>query len=233
MIKKKLLTTFLTASLVTAIGSPVFADTSSGSVMETPTLEAGQTIDLQNGIENLPDGTVISEVLTFDQLMTRIAKDQKITEEEATANFLKTNPSAAAQRSSSDGSIARLATYRTFSVPLEVKVYYRPTLNFYCETSEAGGFHGISRIAGSYMNLESNGLDKKFSGNILINLENSIKIHYSVNGSFYNQGQVTFSLSGEFTGGLQVGTSGTLSASVSFATDYFGAYNMPGDFFWY
>lgn len=111
----------------------------------------------------------------------------------------------------------RSSTFRTFSDRVDVNDNYRPSVKFYCQTSEGGGFLGIVKILNVGMNRKNNGMTKQFGGTIYTNLENAGTIYWSVDGNFYNNGTTTCS------GGVNVGIDdfASVNFNVSHSTDFY------------
>ncbi|MEK4948737.1 hypothetical protein [Carnobacterium sp. FSL W8-0810] len=126
----------------------------------------------------------VSEILTFEEITEEIASDLEISITEA--QELVVDNSVTQSRMS-----AQAATYRTLSQQFTVTSSYKPTMRFYCQTSESGSFHGILKIMNVNMIRGYNGVTKQFSGTVYVNLERSDKIFYIVNGDFYNNGTTT------------------------------------------
>ncbi|GGG15102.1 hypothetical protein GCM10010912_69380 [Paenibacillus albidus] len=112
---KKLLLTSLSVCLL-AVGSPVCA---SSSVEESPASAIAQTIDLENDFDELSKDVIVSDVLTYDEMVSLMSEEQGITEDEASAIIL--NNSDANNRSSLESreAAARLNTYRTVTKMLD------------------------------------------------------------------------------------------------------------------
>ncbi|MBY3621156.1 hypothetical protein M2444_004702 [Paenibacillus sp. PastF-3] len=229
---KKLLLTSLSVCLL-AVGSPAFA---SSSVEESPATSIAQTIDLENDLDQLSKDVIVSDVLTYDELVSLMSEEQGITEEEASAIIL--NNSGANNRISLESreSAARLNTYRTVTKYLEGinNSYYRPSMEFYCQTSEGDGFRGIIKIMTSSMNtLYNNGsttVAKTYVGTLYVNLQDANTIYYIADGKFYNNGGIQ-----SVTGNIQIGVGGstTLGISATAATNLYMTIFQSDPFTWY
>ncbi|WP_147423836.1 hypothetical protein [Cohnella endophytica] len=105
---------------------------------------------------------------------------------------------------------------------------------FYCETSESGNFNGILKVLDTSMNRVANGKSKWFFGTIYTNLEHGAKIHYIVNGEFYNNGTITVTGTGTGTGtgGITVGGFFTMTFSVSSSSNFNATLYIADDFYW-
>ena len=138
--------------------------------------------------------------MTAQQLVNQYATDYDITLEQA-SDLLGIN---LYERSSQ--------TYRTISTQITVTNSYKPSISFYCETSEYGTYHGIIRVLRTEINRNYNGMSKQFSGSLYVNLEQADRIFYIINGDFFNNGSSTLS------GGLNIGIGE--SASVNLGGSY-------------
>lgn len=153
----------------------------------------------------------VSEVLTFDEIVRELARDENITILEAEKTML-------GNRSGRSNELARKSTYRTISQQFLVKNNYRPTMRFYCETTEGGNFRAIRRIRTVNMNRNSNGMSKQFSGSVYTKLEDPNRIFYIVNGDFYNNGTTTFNGNVD----IPVYAGASVTFGVSHARNHFG-----------
>lgn len=168
---------------------------------EADALMYSGSIDLLS-INDNPD-VVISEVMTYDEMIHHYAQNEGITYAEAGKLF----PAPRSVDATND------IGYRTFSVTLEVTSEYKPRLEFYCETAEGGHFFNINSIYSVQLVRIYGSISKQFSGDIEVWLRSSNSIEYVVNGDFYNYGTTTS------TGGvgldINLGESGKVSFSVS------------------
>jgi len=173
--------------------------------------------------ESKVGNTKISKVLTFNQIVEQIAKDNNISKNEA-ASQVKSNFSG----NSSLSITAERATYRTITETVPIWSNYQPQLAFYCQTSEEDYFHGIVKIMNVSLIRAYNGYSKQFSGTVYTNLEDANSIHWIIDGDFYNNGTTTVS------GGGSIGIGGvaTLNFGISYASNWFGYTNYPGDTTW-
>ncbi|WP_427337682.1 hypothetical protein [Caloranaerobacter sp. DY30410] len=196
-----------------------------------------QVIDLKksdfNGYLKVEDEqTVVSKVLTFEELVERIAKDNNISKLEATneiiRNYAKNKIGINSLSTNNLKALMSNKTYRVISSRFTVTSVYKPSLVFYCETSEGGSFWGIVKILYVGMNREYNGIVKQFNGTVYSNLENAGRIFWIVNGDFYDKGTTTFS------GGVDIGIgeSATVKFNLSYSSNYYaycyeeGSYNI-------
>ncbi|MCM3205575.1 hypothetical protein [Paenibacillus illinoisensis] len=231
MYLKRIIVSGLTVCLLAA-GSPVFADENNNVVVSSNVEGNIQTIDLQNGFENLPEEVVVSEVLTFDELVTVLAKEKGITEDEA-SNIIMNNSITSSRSAESKITAAQSATYRTIKQYLYGIPGYSPSLEFYCQTSEGGSARGIVKILNTDLNTLSwdaniqGYITKTYVGTVYVNLENANKIHYIVNGKFYHTGGVK-----TVTGNVGLSIGGTLTLGISATADeknLFYTVYWPGD----
>ncbi|MGM9903752.1 MAG: hypothetical protein ACI32O_07460 [Enterococcus sp.] len=144
---------------------------------------------------------IVSDVLTYEQMIKEIAYDYGISEEQAQIQIGYTEDMA-------QKAIQEKATFRTLSQMFTVNTSYKPTMRFYCETSESGSFRAIKKILEVNMIRGYNGLSKQFTGNVYVNLEDANRIFYIVNGDFYNNGTTSWNA------GVSIGVGG--SATVKF-----------------
>jgi hypothetical protein len=230
---KRRIVASLTAGFLLTAGLPVYGEAATvSSENASPVVNNVQTIDLEKGFENLSDDIVVSEVLTFDELVSRMAKNQGITEDEASSIII--NNYGTDNNSTARGVMeAKLASYRTLSKTLEGYNGYKPSLEFYCETSEGGSFHGIIKILNTSLNpLSWDGskyIAKTFSGTIYVNLENPNKIHYILSGKYYHDGVIQ-----SVTGNVGITVGGVLNLGISATgnTNLYFTSHEPGDLNW-
>ncbi len=188
-------------------------------------INKGQPLNIKenniNGIAKIGNNqTVVSGVLTFDQMVERIAIDNNITRAEA-ANRVRMNSNDTSLHKiinkSLTTTLAENPTYRVVSCRFTVTDVYKPTLNFYCETTEGGYFWGINKILDVQMNRSYNGISKQFSGSVYTHLENGGSIYWVVNGDFYNNGMTTVQGAGE----IGMGKYATINFSVSYQLNHY------------
>lgn len=113
---------------------------------------------------------------------------------------------------------ARAGTYRVISSTFDVTSVYRPSLEFYCQTSEwSGSFRSIEKILNIGMNRYSNNRSKQFNGSVYANLEDPNRIYWIVNGNFYDNG--TTSVNGGVN--IGIGEKSSVNFSVSYSSNYY------------
>ena len=151
-----------------------------------------------------------SAVMTFDEISKEISDDLEISLTDA-QNMIDQNNTDKSRIS------AQAATYRTLSQQFTVTSTYRPTMRFYCETTESGLYHGIMKILTVNMVRGYNGITKQFSGNVYVNLERGDRIFYIVNGDFYNNGTTTFNAGVN----IGIGESRSVSFGVSNSSNHY------------
>lgn len=204
--KKNVITGLIVAGLVSTSALPTYAATGNNS------LSSNHENELPNGaidINNPDQRTVISEVLTFEEIVDQISDEQGITEEEAASQVItgtstSTPTSKKSLRNSQNLSgitsssqavtTAATATYRTITKTFTVKSEYKPSLKFYCQTNEGGtSFRSIKKILNVGMNRKTYGgtLTKGFDGSVYAHLQSPNRIFWIVNGDFYNNNTVT------------------------------------------
>ena len=155
---------------------------------------------------SINDSDVIeSDILTYDELVQEVVKNENLTVEEA-KEFLGIN-----EKLRSGGH------YRTYTKSVYVTAGYRPTLVFYCKTSEWGNYRGILSVIKSSMNRSYYGVSKAFEGELYTNLEDASNIYYELNGDFYDYGYTSFSAGAEIT----VGGQATANFSVSRESNHY------------
>ena len=185
----------------------------------------GNDYKIQNGITidiNSAD-VKVSEVMTYDELVDKIAKDQGISIEEVQKTIKPKE-----LKITRDNIQPRAGTYRTFSYSLPVNSSYKPSVEFYCETSEWGNWHGIERVLNVSMNRGYNGLSKIFNGSIYVNLERADTIYFIANGDFYNQGSVTVGVGVD----IPVGGTNTVKFNASYTSSYYGYIYKADRIYW-
>lgn len=168
MKEKKNVGMILTVLLVIALSSSIaFAD-------ET-IKKGGNENNSSNEIQS------VSKALSYDEIVTELAEDEEISYQEAA----KLIGSQDANLKSGN------ATYRTFTTTVTVTSSYKPSLKFYCRTSENGDSYSIVSINNVTLMLSYNGLVKQYDGYIKAWLRSSSSIEYNLNGDFYNNGTTT------------------------------------------
>lgn len=96
--------------------------------------------------------TIVSDVLTFTEMVSEFAKDNNISEEQATlqieSNFINTTDTTTRTSRSQIILDARAATYQTLSSTINVTSSYKPSIRFYCQTDEWPGssFRAIDKL---------------------------------------------------------------------------------------
>jgi len=211
--KKRFLMLVLSFSLILSSSLSAFA-----LAPEDKLIDENQKENIISGFTEINDNqTVVSEVLTFDEIVERIAKDNNISIEEAENQVIGSFDENNKFSLNSSNISPYNATFRTVSSTFIVNSSYSPSLNFYCQTSEGGYFWGIVQILNVGMNRSSNGLTKQFGGSVFTHLENAGRIYWNVNGDFYNNGTTTFN------GGVQIklDESATINFGVSHSTSHY------------
>ena len=201
--KKHVITSLLVGGLISTSAVPTYA-TGNDSLEDSvhgSSLSSG-VLDINNPDQN----TVISDVLTFDEIVEEISDEQGISEKEAASHVLDATTSPAPNKSlksfrnlsgvaASSQAVTAAKTFRTITTSFKVKSNYIPALKFYCQTTEGGSFRAIKKIMNVGMNRfhlgKEDGLSKGFSGNVFTNLEDPNRIYWIINGDFYNNNSVT------------------------------------------
>ncbi len=179
---------------------------------------------IAGSIELGDEDTVVSDVMTYEEVLQDYANDNGVDIEQAKQCIrnndmrkasikMKTYNTVSAQRA--------MATYRTVTVTFKVTETYRPQLKFYCRTSESSTMWGIYEILNVSMNRASMGKTKQFSGTVYTNLENSGKIYWEVNGDFYNEGTTTVGGGGSVKAGIGETASVSFSISGSYESSFY------------
>lgn len=215
MKKNKILTSLaLALSMIVVSGTTVFATDSSIA----PTISNSVFNENLSGTASLNDSTsIVSEALTFDEIVSEIAKDNNISEEEAALQVessFQTSPDGTSRISRAQAALeARASTYHTISSTVTVTSTYKPTVKFYCltDTWPGSSFRAIEKILNISLDRSYNGTSKGFGGTIYANLETSNSIYWIVEGDYYNNSSSTGS--GSVNIGLGGGSSITLSAT--------------------
>jgi hypothetical protein len=205
--KKILVSCCLVAGLVSTSSLTTFAKEGSSVSSQK---EANGIINLENVKEN--KDTVISDVLTFSEITEQIAIDEGISKTEAANRIITQQQKTSNLSARSATQVAVAATYRTISSSFSVTSTYKPSVRFYCQTSEGGGFRGIVKILNVNLNRAYSGISKQFSGSVYTKLEDPNRIFWIVNGDFYNNGTTSGG------GGVDIGVGG--AASINFNVSY-------------
>ncbi|MCL9659217.1 hypothetical protein L2089_00855 [Paenibacillus hunanensis] len=172
--------------------------------------QIAKTIDLSD-LSQLPDGVKVSGVMTYDELIEQIAKDNNISLVSAKSLVSSSN------QNNFTASAQAAATYRTITSSFTVTSTFTPYMRFYCQTDEGGGFRAIEKVISHNLvrQDERTNVTKQFSGNVESHLEHQNKIHYIVNGDFYNNGTTNYSGGGAINVGLWAKLNFTVSGANS------------------
>lgn len=197
------------------------------AVFIAPTLNISSAMELNSSDSGLVSFNLaskdanMSEVMTYDEMVEEISKDNNISRDEA-INILGPEPLVSYDEAVKDiaenknisinaakklidpksikqtksGAQVR-ASYRTFTQYITVSSAYKPQLKWYCETSEGGGYCGIKKIKNTSLNRNYRGNVRQFKGSIYTNLEDSNTIFYRVNGDFTTGGNTSVTGGGE------------------------------------
>ena len=151
------------------------------------------------------DNIIKSKLLTYDELINEVIKNENLSVEEA-KKFLGINDM-----------LRNGDYYRTYKYRVQVTSSYKPTIVFYCKTSEWNNYRGIISVLNTSLNRSYNGVSKQFSGTLYTNLEDAETIYFELNGDFYDNGTTTFS------GGtsIKVGEKTTINFGVNYAKSHF------------
>jgi hypothetical protein len=169
------------------------------------------------------EDVVISDVLSFDELVEIIAQDKNISIDQAKNEIMasqrkKLSKGNRVLTSSELENMIMAKTYRTIERTIDYWFYWKPKVRFYVETSEWGSYWGILQIVDSTLIREYLYVSKQFSGTLFVNLESAYMIYYYVNGDFYDNGTTTQ------TAGFSIGVGEylTIEYSVSYSSNHFG-----------
>lgn len=174
----------------------------------TPVQANANTIEnnnIKSAVSINDDNVVESKLLTYDELVNEVVKNEGISFEDA-KKFLGINDK-----------LRNGQYYRTYTYTVSVTSAYKPSVVFYCKTSEWNNYRGILSVLNTSLNRNYNGTSKQFSGTLYTNLENAYTIYFELNGDFYNNGTTTYSGGGE----IGVGETAKLSFGVSYASNHF------------
>lgn len=213
---RKCFTIILVLAMIGGINISALAATNNFSLEETQVIDVAST------------EVEVSDKMTFKEAVKEFAKNEGVSEKKAEMIFLQNERSKnIVKNNASDKELIMMAsssTYRTISTTLTVTSQYKPSLRFYCQTSEGGGFWGIVEIINVQMNRSYNGISKQFGGSVYTKLENAGKIKWTVNGDFFNNGTTTVN------GGVSIGIGEAASVNfgVSGSTNFFKYYYKEG-----
>lgn len=168
------------------------------------------------------DKAKISEPMTLEQLVHQYASDSGITYEKAKRIFNYYPESNISLYSDTN-------TYNTVYTTLNISNDYKPTLRYYCMTSEyKGGWHGIIKILAVNINRGYKGKSYAFGGSVYSHLVNGNKIFYIVNGDFYNNSTSTVTSSIN----IGLGQKGSVSFGVSSTSNHYKYYYVEDYLIW-
>ena len=129
--------------------------------------------------ENKKDS--ISKTLTFDELVSEFAKDNKIPLDKAKIEIIE-SLAYSSQKNRDD------MTYRIISSNIDANSEYKPSLKIYCESSEEKNSSKIVKIIAVGIDREYKAKEKQFYGDIFVCRESPESIYWSINGDFFNDG---------------------------------------------
>ncbi len=222
-------------SMIPAFANVDEANTANSQVMNIVNTDIQHVKSKQfKGTISIDDPNVkVSEVLTYDQMVLEISNDTNLTIDQVQNQIcdkVEVSPISSLNpyKISNDEQVqatyspTSTGTYRNISVTFEVDMFYKPSINFYCKTSEGGSFWGISSIQYVDMNRTYDpqygvSVTKGFGGTVYTNLENAGTIYWIVNGDFFNNGVTTMSFGGEFG----VKEFGTANFSIQYQTQHY------------
>lgn len=157
-------------------------------------------------------GFEVSEPMTFEEVSFDLAQTMGISLEEAKRIIDPAYSPISGYSVNASG-----FSYRTLSSQFTVTALYKPSVKFYCKTSEGTSAWGIVEIINAYMNREYDGMSKQFEGELYVNLESAYQIHYIVNGDFYDNGTTTVT----FGVPIPVGGGGVVTFGVTYSSNHY------------
>lgn len=203
ILKKPLITSLLIGGLISSVSVPVFAENNTSTINDVTNSQNEGLIDINSSDQD----TVVSDVLTFNQVVEQISDEQGISETQAAREIISNTQNPMVKNSSnaitkglvrtmatSQAVAATSATYRTINTRFTVTSTYKPSLNFYCQTNEGGtSFRAIKKILNVSMNRAhlGTGRSKQFGGDVYTKLEDANRIYWIVNGDFFDNGSTT------------------------------------------
>ncbi len=180
---------------------------------------AAETSSLSGTVDVNSKHVTVSDVMSFDEIMVEIAKDNNSSVESIKQLYYETHNNVYGSRNTI---LPYANTYRTVTINLPVTGVYKPQLKVYCHTSEGGTMWGIYEILNVNMNRVYNNLTKQFEGSVYVNLEDASTIYWTVDGDFYNNGSTTVSLGGSVN--IPIGAGASITFGVSYASNHFATY---------
>ncbi len=156
-----------------------------------------------------------SEVLTFEQMVSEIAKENNVSEKTIEREMIENNLKKGVTLES-----LKRGTYRSLYKSIYVTSRYRPTIRFYCRTEESSYHWATKEVLYISMNRRFGDTVKQFRGDIFANLETPARLFFNVNGDFYNKGTTNYG------GGVNIGVGewGSVSFSGGYASGYYEYY---------
>jgi hypothetical protein len=190
------------------------------------------TIDFNNLEEN--PNVVISEPLTYDEMLSRYAQNANISIEEARKELSpKIQPYSVYGTNGTNDIV-----YRELVVYLDVTSEYRPHLSFFCETAQGTStfnilsIYSVQLVRKSVNYVTGEEIVKQFNGQMNAWLRGVWEIEYFINGDFYNNGTTTTTGGGVVNAELNEKVDIGFNASMAYATNYY-AYIYEHDFLTY
>ncbi|ABW19766.1 hypothetical protein [Alkaliphilus oremlandii] len=219
--KKRFLMLGLSTALILSSSLSTFA-----LVPENKLLDVNNQENIISDFSEINDNeTVVSDVLSFDEIVELMSKNNNISKQEAENRVIKNFYESRKSLLNTSTSITPYnATYRTVSSSFTVTNVYKPSVFFYCETSEGGSFWGIVRIIHVDMDRNYNGMSKQFGGSVFVHLENAGRIYWIVNGDFTNNGTTSGGVDVDF----KIGESGSVGFNLSGSTDHYEYVRVSG-----
>lgn len=152
-----------------------------------------------------------AKIVTFDEMVTNVAKSKGISELEEKNQLLssKLNITSAATEATS----FYVHFYEQFQVQ---NTGWYPQIDIYAECQ--GVYRDFVGISDLNMIRSYNYISKQYTGKLQAKVENSKTIYWVVNGDFYDNGTTSWT----FGGSVNIGEYATLTGSISGANNLFG-----------
>ncbi len=175
-----------------------------------------------SGEIELRNGTIV----TYEEMVENIAQSKGIEVEEVKREI----PDIAKEKNASSN-----LQYNYFYLTQQFTVTneYKPEVSLYC----MGWYNpnvttmktGLVEIVNADIDREYKGITKQFSGKLFIKMESAFKVHWDVNGDFFNNGSTT--TSGGITVNVKVGESGNINFTLnsSSTTNHYKYCHTYGD----
>jgi len=169
------------------------------------TMKVNASDDVENTNDEVSDVMSYAELVQYHALTHGLGYAEAANEINSNNKLLCTN----SMRLTSD-------SYRVLRTYINVKNgAYKPRLEFYCNTSESGGYWGIKNIYSTQLNRYYKGVTKQFTGEVASWLRSAYQIEYLINGDFFENGKTTQTVTTSTGFGINAKVSVEYSASYS------------------